>query len=95
MRFAYLIMGEFDSSVDCAVIHNGVSRIIGVADLEDAKKIAKNLLHEGIDCIELCGAFEEEGARAIIEATENKIPIGYITHLPEQDDVYDAAFSNC
>ena len=27
MRFAYLIMGEFDSSVDCAVIHTGVSRM--------------------------------------------------------------------
>ncbi len=41
MRFAYLIMGEFDSSVDCAVIHNGVSRIVGVSDIEDAKKKQK------------------------------------------------------
>ncbi|MCI5527041.1 MAG: hypothetical protein MR397_02985 [Oscillospiraceae bacterium] len=28
-----------------------------------------------------------------MEATENKLPIGYVTHLPEQDDVYRAAFS--
>ena len=43
-------------------------------------------------CIELCGAFGEEGARAVIEATKNRIPIGYVTHLPEQDNVYEAVF---
>ncbi|MFQ7574196.1 MAG: DUF6506 family protein [Lachnospira sp.] len=32
----------------------------------------------------MCGAFGENGARAVIEATENKLPIGYVTHLPEQ-----------
>ena len=36
-----------------------------------------------------CG---EEGARAVVEATKNRIPIGYVTHLPEQDDVYAAVF---
>lgn len=49
---------------------------------------------EGIDCIELCGAFGEAGAKAIIEATDNALPIGYITHLPEQDYLYFKAFSN-
>ena len=42
--------------------------------------------------IELCGAFGEAGAKAIIEVTDNQIPIGYITHLPEQDEVYAKAF---
>ena len=53
----------------------------------------KRLEEEGIDCIELCGAFREEGARAVIEATGNRIPVGYVTHLPEQDDVYRKAFA--
>ena len=34
------------------------------------------------------------GAKAIIEATGNTLPIGYITHLPEQDEMYRIAFSN-
>ena len=88
MRFAFLIMGKFDSREDQAVIHNGTARIIGVSDLEDAARTAKRLEEEGIDCIELCGAFREEGARAVIEATGNRIPVGYVTHLPEQDDIY-------
>lgn len=46
-----------------------------------------------MNCIELCGAFGEDGARAVIEATENKLPIGFVTHLEEQEEVYKAAFS--
>ena len=76
MKFAFLIMGKFNSETDKAAIHNGVSQLIGVADIEDACRTARNLYENGIDCIELCGAFGAEGARKIIEATENKIPAG-------------------
>ena len=92
MKFAFLIMGKFNSETDKAAIHNGVSHLIGVADIEDACRTARNLYENEIDCIELCGAFGAEGARKIIEATENKIPVGYVTHLPEQEEVYQAAF---
>lgn len=88
MKFAFLIMGDFH-----AEIRNGDAQIIGVADLKEAIGVARRLQEEGIDCIELCGAFGEAGARAIIRATDNRLPVGYITHLPEQDDVYRAAFS--
>ena len=94
MRFAFLIMGNFDCKIDRAIIHNGTAQIVGVANIEDACMVAKKLKEEGIDCIELCGAFGEAGAKAIIEATGNKLPIGYVTHLPEQDYVYRIAFSN-
>ncbi|MDY4585617.1 MAG: DUF6506 family protein, partial [Oscillospiraceae bacterium] len=30
------------------------------------------LVKQGVDCIELCGAFGEDGAREIIAVTENK-----------------------
>ena len=49
MRFAFLIMGKFDSREDQAVIHNGTARIIGVSDLEDAARTAKRLEEEGTD----------------------------------------------
>ena len=38
------------------------------------------------------GAFGSEDAREIIRATGNRIPVGYVTHLPEQEEVYRAAF---
>ena len=55
---------------------------------------AQELLEQGVGCIELCGAFGPDGARRIIEATGNRIPVGYVTHLPEQEAVYRAAFPN-
>ncbi|WP_368295957.1 DUF6506 family protein, partial [Enterocloster citroniae] len=39
-----------------------------------------------------CGAFEEEGARRVIEATGNKVPVGYVVHLPSQDPLFQALF---
>ena len=94
MKFAFLIMGDFNYKIDRAIIHDGMAQIVGVANKEDACMVAKKLKEEGIDCIELCGAFGEAGAKAIIEATNNTLPIGYITHLPEQDYIYRIAFSN-
>ncbi len=91
MKFVFLIMGEaFDSADDRASIHGGMCSIIGVRDIEDACRIASGL--EDAGCIELCGAFGPEGAERIIEATGNRIPIGYVTHLPRQDDIFRAAF---
>lgn len=92
MKFAFLIMGNFDSEADRASIHDGAAQIIGVDSLQEARTIARKLYEEGIDCIELCGAFGTDGARKIIEVTENKIPIGYITHMQEQDEVYKKFF---
>lgn len=92
MKFAFIIMGEFNSKSDIAFIHDKTASIIGVSSVEEAQKIAKKLLKEGIDCIELCGAFGEKGAEEIIKATENKIPIGYVTHLKKQEEIYKQTF---
>lgn len=38
MKFAFLIMGEFDSSKDYASIHENEAQMIGVASIEEARK---------------------------------------------------------
>lgn len=93
MKFAFIIMGDFHVQKDRAAIHEGTAQIIGVRNLQEACAIAKELYENGVKCIELCGAFGESGAKEVIQATQNKIPIGYVTHLPEQDGIYRAAFS--
>lgn len=92
MKFAFLIMGDFDVEKDRASIHDGDARITGVSSIEEACAEAERLCREGVDCIELCGAFGEQGAKAVIDATGNSIPIGYVTHLPEQDEIYKKVF---
>ena len=94
MKFAFLVMGKFDLVRDRAAIHGGEAQIIGVTDLEQACAEAKKLCAEGVGCIELCGAFGPQGAKKIIAATGNQIPVGYVVHLPEQDELYRSAFSD-
>ena len=92
MKFAFIIMNNFNSKEDRASIHAGAAQIIGVKDIEDAIAVARELQAGGISCIELCGAFGVKGAKRLIDATNNKIAIGYTTHLPEQDHIFNALF---
>lgn len=94
MKFAFIIKGEFHAAEDYAEIHAGNASITGVSDLNEACEAAKRLLANGVQCIELCGAFGEAGARAVIEATGGRIPVGYVTHLPEQDELYKKTFGH-
>lgn len=92
MKYAFIIMDDFDMQKDSASIHDNHAQIIGVSNLKEACMAAKRLHEEGVDCIELCGAFGPAGAKEIIDITENQIPVGYITHLPEQDPLYQKVF---
>ena len=93
MTFAFLILGDFSPEQDrTASIGGGSARMIGVPDLPAACAAARALAEEGIGCIELCGAFGPQGARCVSQAVQNSIPVGYVTHLPEQDAVYRATF---
>lgn len=74
------------------MIHDGAAQIVGVRDIREACEAAGELYKNGVGCIELYGVFEEDGAKEIIKATGDKIPVGYITHLPGQDEIYKMAF---
>ena len=50
------------------------------------------LQDEGVGAIELCGAFGEEMTRKMIEMTGGKIAIGFVIHLPEQDELFARFF---
>lgn len=42
MKFAFLIMGEFDSSKDYASIHENEAQMIGVASIEELEMLPEN-----------------------------------------------------
>ena len=91
MKYAFLIMGDFDPDRDRAAFADG-TKMIGVSSLEQACETAKQLMQSGVQCIELCGAFGEDGARAVISVTEGKVAVGYVVHFPEQDSLFQALF---
>ena len=41
MKFAFLIMGDFDSSKDRAAIHGGAAQIIGVPSKRPAARLRR------------------------------------------------------
>ena len=86
MFFAFLMMGPFGKA-DRAVIKEE-NAVIGVSSIEEAVEEAKALAKQGVKAIELCGAFGEDGAKRIIEATEHKVAVGYVTHFPEDDQLF-------
>ncbi|MEO1772619.1 DUF6506 family protein [Candidatus Enterococcus ferrettii] len=92
MRFAFIILGDFDTTVDKASIHQETAQIIGVSSVEQACIVAEKLHTDGVDCIELCGAFGEDGANKIIAATKNEIPIGYVVHFEKQNELFEKLF---
>lgn len=93
MKFAYLIMGSgYDAEVDRAQIAGGKAQIIGVPTMDVACQVARDLAAEGIDVIETCGAFGEEGARTLAKVCDGKVVVGFTDHLPEQAELHRSLF---
>lgn len=84
MRFAFMFINDGLDGIERTSVRDGDSVFVGVRDLGEACMEAIRLESEGIGCIELCGAFGEDGARAVMEATGMRVPVGYIVHLPER-----------
>lgn len=96
-KFAFLLMGEHynpQEHITCFETQNQISYIFTVRNFEEACEKLSFLENEGVGAIELCGAFGEKNAQRMIELTNNKIAIGYVTHKPEQDSLFASFFSN-
>ena len=52
--------------------------VVGVKNYEEACKIAKELVNEGIAAIELCGGFGHKGVAKVVEAVGGKVPVGVV-----------------
>lgn len=95
-KFAYILMGNhYNPDEHKAVFEtdNQITYIFTVKNLKEAIIKAKKLKEEKIGIIELCGAFGEEGANRIIEATDNEIGIGYVVNKEEQEPIFSSFFS--
>ena len=93
--FTFICMGKgFDPEVHHSSFGNEFSTtyVYGVETMEQACAVAKAAAERGSNLIELCGAFGEENTVKIIEATNNKVAVGYVTHFPSEDEKFRALF---
>lgn len=91
-RFAFIFIDGTLETIETSLMNGGSDEMVGVRSVEEACSEAVRLMNDGYDCIELCGAFGEEGAREVIEATGGKVAIGHVVHLPEMDVAYERVF---
>ncbi len=52
--------------------------VVGVRDYAAAEEVARRLVEEGVQAIELCGGFGHEGAARIARAVRGKAAVGVV-----------------
>jgi predicted polyphosphate/ATP-dependent NAD kinase len=51
---------------------------VGVPSASDAPGLARQLLEDGVELIELCGGFGGAGLAAVVSAVQGQIPVGAV-----------------
>lgn len=67
--------------------------LVQVPTPADALDEAKRLVDDGVELIELCGAFGPVWAARIIEHIDGAVPVGMVAYGPEAVDQVHAIFS--
>lgn len=74
--------GQEDPAVDRAVIERGglTTTIVAVPDPSRAAAVTRELVADGAQSIELCGAFGPASVAEVLQATGGQIPVGGVTY---------------
>jgi hypothetical protein len=79
--YGFIFAGEaFEKLLDTKTFK---MKVVGVADHNDAPGAAKEMVDDGVHLIELCGDFGAVWAGKVIEAIDNKVPVGFVTYGAE------------
>ena len=67
---------------------------VPVRSLQEGFETVRRLVAEqGLGAVELCGAFGPEGAAAVKEAAGPAVAVGYVTHSPSEDGLFQTFFA--
>ena len=51
---------------------------VGIPNVADAPDVARELLADGVELIELCGGFGGAGLASVVSAVNGRIPVGAV-----------------
>jgi uncharacterized protein DUF6506 len=66
---------------------------VGVAAPEQGVAVARRMVAEGIELIELCGGFGPVWTARILEAIDGAVPVGSVAYGPESIDQMHVLFA--
>ena len=95
-KFGFIVTGAgLDPARHRVTMSSGVFEMIaiGVAEPGQACAVARALVAEGVQLIELCGGFGPRWTAKVIEAIDHAIPVGSVGYGPESIDALHALFS--
>ncbi len=87
-HYAFLVKAAgYNADVHHATFESPLFRttIVGVASVEDALPIARDLAASGVQLIELCGGFTVKEAATIHQHVGPDVLVGVVTFTPEQE----------
>jgi hypothetical protein len=68
-------------------------KVVGVSHPEKGIAVAKAMVADGVQLIELCGGFSPVWAGRIIEAIDYAVPVGVVAYGPESIDAMHRLFA--
>lgn len=96
-RFGFIVMGPgYDPAQHSATLASPLitTTVVGVPSQEHALAVARQMVRDGIQLIELCGGFGPIWTARVLEAIEHKIPVGSVSYGPEAIDQMHALFAD-
>ncbi len=94
-KFGFIVTGaQLDPQKNRVVMESPAFTMIavGVERAEQGVDVAKKLVAEGVQLIELCGGFGPTWTAKVIAAVESKVPVGSVGYGPESIDAMHALF---
>ena len=67
---------------------------VGVADAAGAPDVARAMVSEGIELIELCGGFGPLGTAEVLRTIDRAVPVGSVGYGPESINAMYALFAS-
>jgi len=96
-KFGFIVTGAGLEPVQHRlVMRSGAFEMIaiGVEKASQGPAVAKRLVAEGIQLLELCGGFGPIWTAKVIEAIDGKVPVGSVAYGPESIDAMHALFKD-
>tara|TARA_R110002073_G_scaffold2938_3_gene19231 strand:+ start:88297 stop:88581 length:285 start_codon:yes stop_codon:yes gene_type:complete len=90
-KFGFIVTGDnFEQMQGTSTFS---MKVVGVKNPEQGIEVAKEMVKEGVQLIELCGGFSPVWAGKIIEAINYAVPVGVVAYGPESIDAMHELFS--
>jgi hypothetical protein len=91
-RFGFIVTGDdFEQEQGTEKFR---MKVVGVRHPQQGVEVAKKMVAEGVQLIELCGGFGPVWAGKIIEAIDYAVPVGVVAYGPESIDAMHALFAD-